>query len=440
MSAIEIGQQLRQARERRGLALSEASKATHIRAQALAALEAGDVSQLASTAQLRGFLRAYARYLELDAEALLAELQPKPKPAPTEGGATNAPPTAAEAAEGDASAAVFAAIGAELRQQRAGLELSLAEVEASTHIPEHQLERLERGAFDSFPSPTQARGLLNNYADFLGLESEGLLLRYAEALQSRFAARQAASQPRLQPPKFRLPKLVLRLPPWLNALFSRDLLLGGFLGLALLVFVVWGIGRVAAARANQEPEPTAPPLTGLLLNSPAPPSENETPAGTADSFNLLGDQATATPGLLGQATIEAGSSGAISVRLLALQRTWMQVTVDGEVQFEGRTLPGRTYSFNALNQISLSAGNGAAIRAFLNEQDLGLLGNFSAVVQVIFNQQGAATPTVTLTPTTDPAVLTATADFLLTPSATPSATPTLTPQPTNTVDASGGSP
>ncbi|MCW5878630.1 MAG: DUF4115 domain-containing protein [Anaerolineales bacterium] len=438
MSAIEVGQQLRQARERRGLDLGEVSQATHIRVQYLAALEAGDLSQLASAAQLRGFLRAYAAYLELDGKALLDLLQPKPEPAAAEESPAMPTPTT-PAADGDPSAATFAAIGAELRQQREALQLSVAEVESSTHIPEHQLQRLEKGDFDSFPSPTQARGLLSNYADFLGLEGEGLLLRYAEALQARFAARQA-SKPRIKRPSFQLPKLVLRLPPWLSTLFSRDLLLGSFLGLTLLVFVAWGIGRVAAAQANQEPEPTAPPLTGLLLNTTEPQSGDEAPAGTPGSINLLGDQATPTPGVLGEATIEVGASGTVSIRLLALQRTWMQVTVDGEIQFEGRTLPGRSYSFNALNQITLVAGNGAAVRAFLNEQDLGLLGNYSAVVHIIFNQQGAATPTVTPTPTTDPAILTATADFLLTPSPTPSPTPTLTPQPTNTVDASGGSP
>ncbi len=438
MSAIEVGQQLRQARERRGLDLGEISQATHIRVQYLAALEAGDLSQLASAAQLRGFLRAYADYLELDSQGLLELLQPKPEPSL----AANSPVPPAQtvpAADGAASPSVFAHIGAELRQQRQTLQLSLAEVESSTHIPEHQLQRLEDGAFDSFPSPTQARGLLSNYADFLGLEGEGLLLRYAEALQTRFAARQA-SKPRVKPPSFQLPKLVFRLPPWLSTLFSRDLLLGSFLGLSLLVFVAWGIGRVAAARANQQPEPTAPPLTGLLLNTPEPLSLDQTPAGTPGSINLLGDQATPTPGVLGEATIEVGASGTVSIRLLALQRTWMQVTVDGEIQFEGRTLPGRSYTFNALNQISLVVGNGAAVRAFLNEQDLGLLGNYSAVVHIIFSQQGAATPTVSPTPTTDPAILTATADFLLTPSPTPTATPTLTPQPTDTVDASGANP
>jgi hypothetical protein len=72
-------------------------------------------------------------------------------------------------------------------------------------------------------------------------------------------------------------------------------------------------------------------------------------------------------------------------------------------------------------------GNGAGLRAFLNEQDLGIVGVLGEVVSVVFNAQGAATPTLSPTPTIDPNVLTATAEFLLTPSVTPSPTATETP-------------
>ncbi len=69
-----IGEQLREAREARGLSLEDAERATRIRARQLAAMEAGDFSGFASPAQARGFLRSYAAYLGLDAETLLANL------------------------------------------------------------------------------------------------------------------------------------------------------------------------------------------------------------------------------------------------------------------------------------------------------------------------------------------------------------------------------
>jgi hypothetical protein len=85
----------------------------------------------------------------------------------------------------------------------------------------------------------------------------------------------------------------------------------------------------------------------------------------------------------------------------------------------------------------LLTGNGSGLRAFLNDQDLGIVGLFGEVVNLVFNAQGAATPTLSPTPTIDPNVLTATSNALLTPSATPSPSATETPEPSATVDSSG---
>lgn len=96
-----IGEQLRAAREARGLSLEEAEQATRIRARTLAAMEAGDFSAFASSAQARGFLRNYADYLGLDASALLsgfnsAGARPRARPKAPPPRRTPAPPKPAE--------------------------------------------------------------------------------------------------------------------------------------------------------------------------------------------------------------------------------------------------------------------------------------------------------------------------------------------------------
>jgi cytoskeletal protein RodZ len=433
MTAQDVGRALREQREQRGLKLERAAEATHIRKHYLQALEDGDFGALPSAAQVRGFLRAYASYLDLNADELLAKLsQPVEAEAAPAGDEAAGEPESQPAktppagASGEAPAE-FAAIGAELRTRRERMELSLSEVEQNTHIPEHYLARLEKGQFDSFPSPTQARGMLGNYAEFLGLESEALLLQYAEALQARFQQRAAAKPEKPKRERPSLPPLKFRLPDWAQPLLTRDIAFGALAGFALLAFLLFSVGRVLTTRAEQQAQPTAPPLGSLLLPS-STPGASPSPAGTGESINLLG-QATATPGLLGEATIQVTSGGNINLRLLSLQRAWMRVTVDGNVQFEGRTAPGQSYAFSANGQILLLTGNGAGLRAFLNDQDLGIVGVLGEVVSVVFNAQGASTPTLSPTPTIDPNVLTATADFLLTPSATPSPTATETPAP-----------
>ena len=68
-----IGQQLRAAREAKGLTLEDAERATRIRARYLVALEADDFTALPSEIQARGFLRNYAQFLGLPAAAFIAD-------------------------------------------------------------------------------------------------------------------------------------------------------------------------------------------------------------------------------------------------------------------------------------------------------------------------------------------------------------------------------
>lgn len=85
----QIGNTLREARLRLGLSLTDAQKATKIRARYLEALEQERFGLLPAPAYARGFLRAYAELLGVDPEPLLlelapalAELEPPPPPPP----------------------------------------------------------------------------------------------------------------------------------------------------------------------------------------------------------------------------------------------------------------------------------------------------------------------------------------------------------------------
>lgn len=67
------GEQLRTAREERGLTLEDVYAATHIRVEYLNALEQDDRAALPDDVVARGFVRNYARYLGLDPKPLVGE-------------------------------------------------------------------------------------------------------------------------------------------------------------------------------------------------------------------------------------------------------------------------------------------------------------------------------------------------------------------------------
>jgi cytoskeleton protein RodZ len=69
--APRIGRTLRKARTDRGLELADVERATKIRAKFLEAMEEERWDALPAPAYARGFLDIYARYLDLDREALL---------------------------------------------------------------------------------------------------------------------------------------------------------------------------------------------------------------------------------------------------------------------------------------------------------------------------------------------------------------------------------
>ncbi len=91
-----LGEEFRSAREARGLSLSDVAERLHIRSVYLAAIEDEDWHVIGAPVYVRGFMRTYARFLGLDAEAAVARFSasmPAGTPAAT---APRPQPTAAE--------------------------------------------------------------------------------------------------------------------------------------------------------------------------------------------------------------------------------------------------------------------------------------------------------------------------------------------------------
>src|SRR5690606_4402542 len=69
-----VGERLRQAREQQGIAIADAAERLHILASYIKALESGRYGVLPGTVFLRGYVRSYARLLQLDADEIVAQL------------------------------------------------------------------------------------------------------------------------------------------------------------------------------------------------------------------------------------------------------------------------------------------------------------------------------------------------------------------------------
>ena len=71
---MAIGQKLEEARNRKGISIREASESTKIRGDYLNSFESGNFDLKLPEVYLRGFIRVYARFLGIDPESAVSDL------------------------------------------------------------------------------------------------------------------------------------------------------------------------------------------------------------------------------------------------------------------------------------------------------------------------------------------------------------------------------
>lgn len=408
-----LGQQIKEARRSQNITLAEAAHATKIKERYLRAIEDGHLEALPSAVQQRGFVRSYADYLGLDAESYL--LQETDSMIPREDG--NQPQTASSARAAKPGEGEFGDIGKTLQDQRETLGFSVQDVERQIHIHGRYIKAIEEGRLDDLPSTVQGKGMLKNYADFLGLDTDALLLSYADVLQARLDLNKRAS-----PSK----KGVLSIPVKWRRFLSGNLILGLMIVLFLGVVIIWSSMLVFNRDGDHaQGTSTIPGVAQVLLPSPTQ-TLTVTPAETLEDEIAVGveedddDLPTATLTPETQPTQPASAVGNVNIQLIVNQRAWMQVIVDGQEAFNGRVMPGSVHVFDGEERVELLTGNAAAVEVIYNQRDLGVLGLFGEVVNLVYTEEGAFTPTPTISPTPT-----------ITPTPEDTPTPTLTPQPTD---------
>jgi cytoskeleton protein RodZ len=310
---------------------------------------------------------------------------------------------------------IFLEIGQQLKKRREVLSLTYEEVERQTRVRAVFLKALEDGSLEDMPSPVQTRGILANYAVFLDLDAETILLRFADGLQAQYREKRSS-----QSSHSRARMTVNTSLPPLRSFIASDLFFGGGMAIMLLLFAIWGIGRVLTVRSTLNPQATSPSISDVL-------------AGTAlatlpQEVTLIPAQDTSqasTP--LATQTFEVVTLGPdvnVQVNITSNEHTFMRVIVDGKVQFDGRTDPGSDYPYQAKDQIEILVGNAAGLRVTYNGRDLGLMGNFGEVIDRVYTSKGVVTPTSTQAPTS-----TATSNITATPTQSSTPTPSITPSP-----------
>lgn len=389
-----IGEILRQAREDQELSLEEVSLATKIKEKYLAAIEADRWEALPSSVQQKGFTRSYAAFLQLDPMPLIHQLRELlDGPEEEDSQLDSTPP------EESYQPIQMGEIGSVLKKQRAKLGYTVSNVAEQLFIPARYLEAIEKGNLEDLPSTVQGKGMVKNYAQFLGLDPEPLLLSYADVLQSR-----------LEQTRPETPEDQSRSGFWigLKRFLANPTLLWVGVVILIAVVMIWAgtliLGGKGPALADTATIPAVADillptstLTATLPAAESTPGEIEIDISPTVGGEETGEEsqgATPTQFLFGNEKIQ--------LQLIILQRTWVRVTVDNVLAFEGRLIPGSVKTFGGELRVEVLTGNAAGVEVIYNQRNLGVMGLYGEVISRVYTAEGVATPTPTITPTPTP--------------------------------------
>ncbi len=461
----QVGEQLIKAREQKRLTIEQAAFATKINPQYLKALETGERNLLPSAVQGKGFLRLYAGFLGVELQPILNlwegspinemvqvqeqttvlladslplddEIQEEQNIDSVSADNTTAPlelledfeikkvsTTDSEELVLNSASQYFQNVGKVLRHQREILGLKHQDIEKFIHVRAHYLIALEEGRIDDLPSYVQAQGMLTNYATFLEVDVDNILLQYANGLQAR---REALAAP-LATQRTSPLKTVINPQRRLARFLSGDLIISGSVILVLLGFAIWAAISVSSIR-NKEKNRTPVSISELLLST-----LQTTPLETISQTALTGiptSQLANEDGIVPEVTLAPNitlapeNTSPIQVTVIGRERAWLKIIVDGTEMFNERIVTGNAYPFFANESLELTTGDASAIQVYFNEQDLGTLGLKGQILKLTFNLSGVITPTTAPLPTETPTI-----QVSITPAttATPDFTPTVTP-------------
>ena len=286
-----------------------------------------------------------------------------------------------------------AKIGPVLEKARNERGLTLEEAEHATKIRKRYLEGLEREDYGVLPDAVYAQGFLKTYANYLGLDGEGL----ARELRDRRRPRRE----RAVTYDYGTPR---------TSEFDKPLVSPGQFGrkerggisaatiLTLLVALL-ALAAVAASlyyvgRGTQSTGQDLPSQAGVAnqqdANGQKPEPEGETPARATPDRGTPARGTPAGGGGRENAAAAEPRPDSLSVAVsVEGDPSWLSVLVDGELAYEQIAEPGFSRTFEGQRGISIKTGNAGAVGVEVNGQDLGRLGDSGEVLTRDFTLKSA---------------------------------------------------
>lgn len=292
-------------------------------------------------------------------------------------------------------------LGELLRQARVYKGASLRDAERATRISRTYLEALESEDFAQLPPPAYARGIVKNYAQYLGLDPVAILALYdssddesvGEAIQVVPATR-SMEVPSHWAPNFAIIGFMLVVSAivftWLySAYFQTEVLdpnlAAGFptvtpISDSLLSTVILTPTPSPEAQAGgqevpQESPTQAPTATPTPTVAPVSPTATPEPVSEAVVVDETDDEDPDVDGSIGSS--EDGvvvPGGAYEIVLVATEEVWLEVSLDWNTvpDYEATLQEGESVRFVA-DVATITSGNAGYVDVYVDGESWGIL-------------------------------------------------------------------
>ena len=282
-------------------------------------------------------------------------------------------------------------LGSYLKNQRESKKISLREIAKNTRVREHILRAIEEDRHELLPPSTYVKGFLSAYAKYLRLDENEVLLRY-ESLLKREAptpSRAELVKP-LSPPSRPKQKISPAQPskPKKEILWNAKQIwvVGGVIAVSLILLYFF------SPYSSRPPEPVLEKPVSEKATvkeeaaAPAPPVAAETSV-PEEKPVIEGKESLAAPPPV-TSTGSVPEKKALSLRLKAVEQTWVSLEVDGQSEKQMTLKPGEDISVQGSNRVRMTLGNAGGLDLILNGKVLEKFGKSGEVLTLIFTLKG----------------------------------------------------
>jgi cytoskeletal protein RodZ len=227
--------------------------------------------------------------------------------------------------------------GGDLKNFRLKQGLAIQTVAEKTKIAVHCLKAIEENAHEGLPPPAYVKSFIRTYADAVGANADVAVEFYLSDLKQQEHTKQHHLRRREKLWAFR------------RAMMAVGLIVG-------ILFLLR--------------------YTDFFM-APAPPQNTTAPEGT-----VLSEPAASRAETAGKRPSAAKTQDKLKLQIIAVERTWLKVIVDGQNARSYDLKPEDRLELEGTDNFNLMIGNATGLQIFLNERPVKIFGNSGQVVSL----------------------------------------------------------